>query len=104
MGGGTAALTVMMTVSGAEPPLASLTTSEKTSEAAGEPNATAGAVKLGLAVLAFASVTARPDACVQWKPSGSPDGSVLALPSRVTSAPEVALWSGPALATGRGAG
>src|SRR5512140_2189360 len=104
MGAGTMAFTVIVTVAGAEAPFASLTTSENTSDAAGDPNATEGAVKLGRAVFAFASVTARPEACVHWKLSGSPEGSVLALPSRVTSAPEVTLWAGPALATGRGAG
>ncbi len=104
MGAGATALTVIVTVSGAEAPFASLTTSENTSEAAGDPNATDGAVKLGRAVLAPASVTGKPDACVHWKLKGSPDGSVLALPSRVTGAPALALWSGPALATGRGAG
>src|SRR4051812_19551652 len=67
IGAGMIALTVMVTLSGAEAPFASLTTKEKTSEAAGDPNATAGALKLGLAVLAFASVTGRPEACVHWK-------------------------------------
>src|SRR5690348_15152772 len=104
MGGGTAAFTVMATVSGAEAPLASLTVSEKTSTDAGLPKTTDGAVKLGWAVLAPASVTAAPDAWVQAKVSGNPDASVLALPSSVTSTAEVTVWSGPALATGGAAG
>src|SRR5690349_6045291 len=90
----------MVTLAGAELPFASLTTSEKTSAEAGEPKGTVGAVKVGFAVAAPASVTAVPDACDQAKVSGSAE--LLALPSSVTSAPEATVWSGPALATGSG--
>src|SRR5690242_11183798 len=90
----------MVTLAGAELPFASLTTSEKTSAEGGEPKGTVGAVKVGFAVAAPASVTAVPDACDQAKVSGSAE--LLALPSRVTSAPDATVWSGPALATGSG--
>src|SRR5690349_1984225 len=99
-GGGGAGLTVMVTLEGADVPLASLTTSEKTSAEGGEPKGTIGAVKVGFAVAAPESVTAVPDACDQAKVSGRAE--VLALPSSVTSAPEATVWSGPALATGSG--
>src|SRR3954465_3184774 len=92
----------MVTLEGAELALASLTTSEKVRLAAGRPGAMEGAVKAGFAAAASESVTGVPEAWVQEKRRGRPAGSLLALPSSVTSAPDATLWSGPALATGGG--
>src|SRR4051812_25307878 len=95
-GGGKAAasaLTVMITLAGAELACASATTSEKISVAAGEPAGTAGAVKDGCAVSAPARVTEAPDDCVQANERASPSGSALPRPSRVTEAAEATDWS-----------
>src|SRR5438270_2234168 len=102
-GGGGWGLTVMLTVEGAEVPVASLTTSEKVRIAAGWSNCTIGAVKNGFDAVALESVTSGPAVCVHWKERAIPVASALALPSSVIAAPEETVWAAPALATG-GAG
>ncbi len=77
-----------VTLAGAELAFASLTTSVKVRLAAGRPGAMAGAVKVGFAAAASESVTERPDAWLQTKVKGRPAGSLLALPSSVTSVAE----------------
>src|SRR5206468_3452325 len=62
--------------------------------------ATAGATKLGLAVVGSDSETTGPPVCVHEKVSGSPSGSKLALASRVTRAPVATVWGGPSSAIG----
>ena len=60
----------------------------------------AGATNEGVGVLAPVSVTDGPAVCVQEYVSGSPSGSELAVPSSATTIPGLAVWSGPASATG----
>src|SRR3954471_13596454 len=92
----------MVTLEGAELALASLTTSEKVRLAAGRPGAMEGAVKVGFAAAASESVTGGPEAWGQESRRGRRAGARLALPSSVPSAPDAALWSGPALAMAGG--
>src|SRR5512140_1124166 len=99
-GSGGSGFTVMVTVDGAELRFASVTTRAKTRTPAGCPAGMVGAVKLGFTVLAPSSVTRGPETWLQAKEMGRPAGSLLALPSRVTSAPDATVWLGPALAMG----
>jgi hypothetical protein len=71
-----------------EVPLALLTCREKTRVSGGEPLAIVGATKVGFAAVTLERVTAVPDIRDHWKESAKPEGSLLALPSRVTSAPD----------------
>ena len=61
-------------------------------------------MKLGVVELALDRVTMGPAVCVQAKVSARPAGSELAVPSRVTKAPEAIAWSGPASAIGAAGG
>src|SRR4051794_4132854 len=100
--GGSSGLTVTFTCAGAELALASVTTSEKVRMAGDDPKGIDGAVKDGFDTVALERVTIGPAVCVQLKLTARPSGSELALPSRVTNAPEATAWSGPAFATGGG--
>jgi hypothetical protein len=87
----------IVTVSGALSTVPSFTTRLSTYEPA------RSAVKVGAAAVALDSVAVLPsglDVSDHRYVSGSPFASVLPVPSTATSAPVVALWSRPALATG----
>src|SRR5437868_5571199 len=103
-GGGASGLTVTFTLADAELAFASLTTSEKVRMAAGWLNFTIGAVKVGVTDAPLESVTIAPAVCVQLNVRGRAAGSALALPSRVTKAPEATAWAGPAFAVGAAGG
>jgi hypothetical protein len=57
-------------------------------------------VKVGICAAALLNVTAGPEVCVQAYDAIVPSVSALAAPVSVTTAPELTVWSGPALAVG----
>jgi hypothetical protein len=60
----------------------------------------AGAVNVGICAEALLNVTGGPELCVHAYDAIVPSVSALAAPVNVTTAPELTVWSGPALAVG----